>query len=66
MNKTHQPTTPGEGRIIAAVGDVYRFPATGDDTNGKYAQWEALVPPGGGPLPHVHSHEEGGFYHPRR
>src|SRR5713226_9827023 len=51
-----------EGRTIAVVGDVYRFLATGDDTNGKYALWEALVPPGGGPPPHVHSREEEGFY----
>ena len=38
-----------EGRTIAVVGDVYRFLATGQDTNGKYALWEAIVPPGGGP-----------------
>jgi quercetin dioxygenase-like cupin family protein len=54
--------TPVEGRTIAVVGDVYRFLATGDDTNGKYAVWEAIVPPGGGPPPHVHSREEEGFY----
>ncbi len=54
--------TPGEGRTVAVVGDVYRFLATGEDTNGKYALWEALVPPGGGPPPHVHSREEEGFY----
>ena len=61
---THQPTIrkPTEGRTIAVVGDVYRFLATGEDTNGKYALWEALVPPGGGPPPHVHSREEEGFY----
>src|SRR5947207_455148 len=61
---THHPTlrTPAEGRTIAVVGDVYRFLATGDDTNGKYAMWEAIVPPGGGPPPHVHSREEEGFY----
>ena len=61
---TNQPTLrkPGEGRTIAVVGDVYRFLATGDDTNGKYALLEALVPPGGGPPPHVHSREEEGFY----
>ena len=53
---------PGEGRTIAVVGDVYRFLATGEDTNGKYAMWEAIVPPGGGPPPHVHSPEEEGFY----
>jgi quercetin dioxygenase-like cupin family protein len=61
---SNQPTlrTPAEGRTIAVVGDVYRFLATGDDTNGKYAMWEAIVPPGGGPPPHVHSREEEGFY----
>jgi quercetin dioxygenase-like cupin family protein len=54
--------TPTQGRTIAIVGDVYRFLATGEDTNGKYALWEAIVPPGGGPPPHVHSREEEGFY----
>src|SRR5437764_11671555 len=52
----------GEGCTVAVVGDVYRFLATGDDTNGKYALWEAVVPPGGGPPPHTHSREEEGFY----
>lgn len=51
-----------EGRTLAVVGDIYRFLATGDDTNGAYALWEALVNPGGGPPPHVHSREEEGFY----
>jgi quercetin dioxygenase-like cupin family protein len=41
---------------------VYRFLATGEDTNGRYALWEAIVPPGGGPPPHIHSREEEGFY----
>ncbi len=60
----HQATlrTPTEGRTVAVVGDVYRFLATGEDTNGKYALWEAIVPPGGGPPPHVHSREEEGFF----
>jgi len=64
MNMTHQPTIRqfGEGRTIAVVGDVYRVLATSDDTNGKYAMWEAIVPPGGGPPPHVHSREEEGFF----
>ena len=53
---------PTEGRTIAVVGDVYRFLATGDNTHGTYAMWEAIVPPGGGPPPHVHSREEEGFY----
>jgi quercetin dioxygenase-like cupin family protein len=53
---------PAEGRTIAVVGDVYRFLATGEDTGGKYALWEAVVLPGGGPPPHVHSREEEEFY----
>jgi quercetin dioxygenase-like cupin family protein len=44
------------------VGDVCRFLETGEDTNGRYALWEAVVPPGGGPPPHVHSREGEGFY----
>lgn len=52
---------PSEGRTIAVVGDVYRFLATGEETGGRYAQWDAIVPPGGGPPPHVHSREEEGF-----
>lgn len=50
--------TSATGRTIAVVGDVYRFLATGEDSNGKYAMCEAIVPPGSGPPPHVHSREE--------
>jgi quercetin dioxygenase-like cupin family protein len=53
---------PPEGRTIAIVGDVYRFLATGDDTDGRYAMWESIVLPGRGPPPHTHSREEEGFY----
>lgn len=61
---THAPTLrkSTEGRTLAIVGDVYRFLATGADTDGSYAQFEAIVPPGGGPPPHIHLREEEGFY----
>lgn len=62
MSNKSTINTPPQGRTIAVVGDVYRFLATSEDTNGRYALWEALVPPGGGPPPHVHSREEEGFY----
>ena len=53
---------PGEGRTVAVVGDLYRFLAVSEDTDGRYAMWEAVVPPGGGPPPHIHSREEESFY----
>jgi mannose-6-phosphate isomerase-like protein (cupin superfamily) len=53
---------PQDGVTIDAVGDRYRFLATGGTTNGKYAVWEAIVAPGGGPPPHIHRREEEGFY----
>ena len=52
----------GEGKMIAAAGDLYRFLAGGEHTGQRYAIWEALVPPGGGPPPHVQSREDEGFY----
>lgn len=53
---------PTEGRTLGIVGDVYRFLATGDDTDGKYALFEAFVPPGGGPPPHIHRREMEAFF----
>jgi quercetin dioxygenase-like cupin family protein len=47
---------------LAVVGDVYRFLAVGEETDGKYALWEATLPPGGGPPPHIHSREDEAFY----
>ncbi|MGD9647673.1 MAG: cupin domain-containing protein [Pirellulales bacterium] len=52
----------GDGRLVAVVGDLYRFLATGAETGGAYALWEAKVLPGGGPPPHTHSREEESFY----
>lgn len=62
MTRPHTLHGKLQGRTIAVVGDVYRFLATGADTDGKYAQFEALVLPGGGPPPHIHRNEEEGFY----
>ena len=63
MTMTHPATIrkPSEGRRIGVVGDVYRFLATGEETDGKYASFEAIVPPGSGPPPHTHSREEESF-----
>lgn len=52
----------GKGRTMSILGDVYRFLATGDETDGKYAMWEATISPGGGPPLHRHRLEEESFY----
>lgn len=62
MNRPPVFRKPSEGRTIAVVGDVYRFLATGEESEGKYAMLEAIVPPGGGPPPHIHRREEESFY----
>lgn len=61
MNHLATIRKPSEGRRIGIVGDLYRFLATGEDTDGKYATFEAIVPPGSGPPPHIHSREEESF-----
>ena len=51
-----------ERTVIQGAGDEYSFMATGDDTDGHYFFVEAVVPPRGGPPPHVQTREEEGFY----
>ena len=53
---------PGEGPAFSAVGDVYRFLATGEQTGGAYVLSEARVLPGGGPPPHIHRREDEAFF----
>ncbi len=53
---------PAEGRTFGVVGHRYRLLATGDETAGRYAIFEAAVPPGDGPPPHEHANEEESFY----
>ena len=53
---------PGEGPSVAVVGDVYRFLVEGQHTGGRFMLMHALIPPGGGPPPHIHHRECEGFY----
>jgi len=52
----------GEGRSIWVVGDRYTIKCSGNDTSGAYALLEAVVPPGAGPPPHIHSREDEAFF----
>ncbi len=52
----------GDGPIYGVVGDRYTILASGDDTAGRFAFIDALIPPGGGPPPHIQTHEHEGFF----
>ena len=53
---------PDEGRAIHWLGSRATFFATSTDTASAYAIWTDEPPPGGGPVPHVHTREEEFFY----
>jgi quercetin dioxygenase-like cupin family protein len=50
------------GKTYSAVGDAYTILASGEQTGGAYCLVEAVVPPGGGPPPHIHGREDEMFY----
>jgi quercetin dioxygenase-like cupin family protein len=52
----------GTGPAFWGPGDRYTFLVTGEQTRGAYFVMEALVPPGGGPPPHIHQNEDETFY----
>jgi quercetin dioxygenase-like cupin family protein len=52
----------GTAPAVWGPGDRYNFLATGEETNDGFFQFEAVVPPGGGPPPHVHTREDEAFY----
>jgi quercetin dioxygenase-like cupin family protein len=56
----HRPS--GSGLAFWGPGDFYRFLITGAESGGAYFAMEAIVPPGGGPPPHIHRNEKETFY----
>jgi len=52
----------GSGPTTWFAGDVYTIKASADSTNGSVGLVEATVPPGGGPIAHVHTRTDEGFY----
>ena len=52
----------GEGERIWIVGDTMTFKSTGESTGGSLVLLENLTAPGGGPPPHIHTHEDEFFY----
>ena len=43
---------------LAVVGDTYTVLLSGDQTGGRFAMLDMLIPPGSGPPPHRHDFEE--------
>jgi quercetin dioxygenase-like cupin family protein len=43
---------------LAVVGDTYTVLLSGEQTAGRFAMIDMLIPPGGGPPPHRHAFEE--------
>jgi quercetin dioxygenase-like cupin family protein len=43
---------------MAVVGDTYTVLLSGEQTAGRFAMIDMLIPPGGGPPPHRHDFEE--------
>jgi mannose-6-phosphate isomerase-like protein (cupin superfamily) len=48
-------------KTISVAGDGVTILLDGTDTGGSYTALEALIPPDGGPPPHVHAREDEGF-----
>jgi quercetin dioxygenase-like cupin family protein len=56
----HRPSRSGPA--FWGPGDSYHFLITGAESGGAYFAMEAVVPPGGGPLAHIHRNEAETFY----
>ncbi len=62
-NRKVKLVRPGDEQTTwRGAGDEYRVLATGEDTAGDYFIMEAIVPPGGGPPPHIQTLEEAAIY----
>ncbi|MFD0856181.1 cupin domain-containing protein [Actinomadura adrarensis] len=52
----------GAGTSVWVYDDVDTLKATGEDTAGRMSLTETIVPPRGGPPPHVHANESESLY----
>ena len=53
---------PEEGKTLWVADEMMTFKAVGEDTGGAYALTDSLVPPQGGPPPHIHHREDEAFW----
>ncbi len=57
---THVP--PGQGKKLWVTDELMTFKASGEDTGGAYSLTDSMVPPQGGPPPHIHHREDEAFW----
>jgi quercetin dioxygenase-like cupin family protein len=62
-----RPTSPfhrvhAGGPSYWGPGDLYTWLVTGEESDGAYFAMHAVVPPNGGPPPHIHTKEDETFY----
>ena len=52
----------GTGASYLGPGDTYTWLVTCEESDGKYFAMYAIIPPNGGPPPHIHTREDETFY----
>lgn len=52
----------GEGEKYWLAGDEYTIKLSGSQTQGRFCVVHFLIPPGGGPVPHIHLRDEEVFH----
>lgn len=62
IERTVKIVKPDKGRHIAIANDINTVLASKEDTEGTYSILEIKVFPNGGPLPHIQTREQEGFY----
>ena len=62
MSATPALTLAPDRPVLRAFGEEVYLSISGEQTEGRYAQWLEITPPGGGPPPHSHSNEDEWFY----
>jgi mannose-6-phosphate isomerase-like protein (cupin superfamily) len=53
---------PGKGKKLWVADELMTFKASGEDTGGAYSLTDSVVPPRGGPPPHIHYREDEAFW----
>lgn len=69
MDHNHEGTAgkavfvpPMEGSRVWVTDELITFVVTSGQTGGKYSLTDSVVPPHGGPPPHIHSREDEAFW----